>query len=186
MKEFEKLNEVEVNGLRFRELKQKDIKTLRKMLWEKNGKKCPVLGKEIPFSNTALDHAHKRKDELYSPERGVIRETLDFRVNAVLGKFENAIKRTGLHNEDISIPDLLRRAADYFERGAFKDSDGFMYVHPKEVAKEPNVSKRNYNKLKKAYNNSGKKAKFPEYPKSGKLTVKLKELFNEFDIEPFN
>lgn len=183
---FKKLNVVEIDGIKYREMKQKDIAVLREQLWIKNGKKCPVLGLEIPLKDTALDHAHKRVDESYAPDKGVIRETLDFRVNAILGKLENSIKRTGLHNMDVDIPNLLRRAADYFESGAYVDEDGFMYVHPKEVPKEQHVSKRNYNKLKKVYTESKKKAKFPEYPKSKKLTKKLKELFEEFNIEPYN
>ena len=52
-----------------------------------------------------------------------------------------------------------------------------------EVPKAPTVSKRNYNKLKRVY--SGKK-KFPEYPKSKKLTLALQVLFEEYQIEPYN
>lgn len=48
---------------------------------------------------------------------------------------------------------------------------------------EPNVSKKNYNKLKKAYTG---KAKFPDYPSSKKLTKPLEKLFKEYEIEPFN
>lgn len=173
--------------MKFIEMKQADIKPLREKLWLKNNKKCPVLDKEIPFSDTACDHSHKRKDEEYSPTKGVIRETLDFRTNAVLGKLENSIKRTGLHlDPDFHLPTFLRNAADYFEKGAYQDSEGNYYVHPKEVKKLPFVSKRNYNKLKKEYLESGKRAKFPDYPKSKKLTKKLEVLFNEFNIEPYN
>ena len=46
--------------------------------------------------------------------------------------------------------------------------------------------KSNYNKLKKEYIKSDKKAKFPEFPSSGKLTKPLEKLFNEFNINPFN
>lgn len=175
---------MESNEFKFIEMKQKDIRTLKEKLWIQNEKKCPVLNKEIPLHKMALDHAHKRNDEDYSETKGVIREALDFRVNAVLGKLENALKRTGLSNEDdFDIGDFLRNAADYFDRGAYKDENGCMYIHPKEVHKAPKVSKRNYNTLKKLYNG---KAKFPEYPKSGKLTVKLKELFEIYRVEPFN
>lgn len=170
--------------MNFIEMKQKDIRPLKEKLWLKNDKKCPVLDKEIPLEKMALDHAHKRKDEEYSEYKGVIREALDFRVNAVLGKLENSLKRTGLsYDDDFDIGTFLRNAADYFDSGAYIDEEGNYYIHPKEVKKEPMVSKRNYNSLKKAYD---KKAKFPEYPKSGKLTVKLKELFEEYEIPPFN
>jgi len=170
--------------VKFIEMKQKDIRILKEKLWLMNDKKCPVLDKEIPLEKMALDHAHKRNDEEYSEFKGTIREALDFRTNAVLGKLENAIKRTGLSNEqDFDIGTFLRNAADYFDKGAYVDEDGNMYIHPKEVHKEPKVSKRNYNKLKKEY--SGKR-KFPEYPKSGKLTKDLEKLFKDYDINPYN
>jgi len=171
---------------KFIEMKQKDIKPLREKLWLANDKKCPVLGKEIPFDKSALDHAHKKKDDDYDVDKGVIRETLDFRVNAVLGKLENALKRVGLaQQEDFNISEFLRNAADYFEKGAYMDEEGCMYIHPNEVTAEPKLSKRNYNLLKKQYILSGQKKKFPEFPKSTKLTVGLKKLFEEFSINPY-
>ena len=162
------------------EMKHSDIAKLKRKLWEANDKKCPVLNREVPLEKMALDHAHKRKDEDYAPDKGVIREALDFRVNAVLGKLENSLVRAGL--SDVDLPDFLRRAADYFERGAYLDEAGNYYVHPKEVKRSPSISKRQYNKLKKAY--AGTK-KFPEFPKSGKLTKGLEELFGEYDISPW-
>jgi hypothetical protein len=170
--------------MKFKEMKVAEIRPLKEKLWLYNDKKCPVLGREVPLEKMALDHAHKRNDEEYDIDKGVIREALDFRVNAVLGKLENALKRTGLSNdEDFDIGSFLRNAADYFESGAYVDEEGYMYIHPKEVKKEPKVSKRNYNALKKVY--SGKR-KFPEYPKSGKLTKGLRELFEEYGINPYN
>ena len=169
---------------KFIEMKQKEIKILKEKLWNNNQQMCPVLNKKIPLAKMVLDHAHKRKDEEYAVNKGVIREALDFRVNAVLGKLENSIKRTGLANEeDFDIATFLRNAADYFDSGAYVDDNGNLYVHPKEVKRLPKVSKRNYNKLKKSYD---KKAKFPEYPKSGNLTKKLSSLFKEYGISPFN
>ena len=75
-------------------------------------------------------------------------------------------------------------AANQLE-GAYNE-DGIYYVHPKEVKKEPPLSKKNYNKLKKEYEASGKKKKFPEYPISKKCTIELRRLFEEFGISPFN
>jgi len=168
----------------FIEMKQKDIKPLKEKLWIRNDRKCPVLDKEVPLDKMVLDHAHKRNDEEYSEFKGVCREALEFRVNSVLGKLENSLKRTGLSSEeDFNISTFLRNAADYFEAGAYVDNEQNMYIHPNEVKRLPDVSKRNYNKLKKVYD---KKAKFPEYPKSKKLTKKLKELFEYYNIEPYN
>jgi len=177
------------------EMKQKDIKPLKEKIWLSNNKKCPVLNKEIPLDKMTLDHAHKRNDEEYSPDKGVIRTALDWRANAVLGKVENAIKRTGLsYDEDFDLPTFLRNAADYFEKGAYVDEDGNMHIHPSEVPKPKKLSKKNYNKVKKLYNaeefipkrKNQKKKPMPEYPKSGKPTKALVELFEKYQIELFN
>lgn len=169
-------------------MKQQDIKKLRKKIWLENDRKCPVLGVEIPFSDTQLDHQHKTKQEEFSPTKGVVRTTLDFRCNAILGKLENSIKRTGLDKrEDFDLPTFLRNQADYFEQGAYQDEEDNYFIHPREVPREPNVSKRNYNRLKKIYEaDETKRRKFPEYPKSKKLTKPLQQLFEEYDIEPYN
>lgn len=169
----------------YEEMKQKDIKPLKEKLWLRNYKKCPVLGKEIPLDKMVLDHAHKRNDEEYSHDKGVIREALDFRVNAVLGKLENALKRTGLSNEpDFDIVEFLHNSADYFQNGAYVetiDNTDTYFVHPNEVHKIPKLMKSSYNKLKKLYTG---KAKFPEYPKSGKMTKALEKLFTQYNLEP--
>ncbi|MDF1882053.1 hypothetical protein JHD50_12215 [Sulfurimonas sp. MAG313] len=124
-----------------------------------------------------------------------MREALDKRANAILGKLENALKRTGLgYEEDFDLPAFLRNAADYFERGSYVDEQGNMYVHPSEVPKEPKVSKSNYNKLKKLYDKEvfvpvrkGQvKKTMLKYPASKKLTKDLKELFEKYDISPYN
>jgi len=166
------------------EMKSSEIRQLKEKIWLSNNKKCPVLDRHIVLEKMVLDHAHKRKDDEYSIDKGVIREALDFRVNAVLGKLENALKRTGLANDkDFDIGSFLRNAADYFEAGAYKDENNNMYIHPNEVKRDPPVSKRNYKKLQKLYD---KKQKFPEYPKSRKLTKRLRELFEEYNISPWN
>jgi hypothetical protein len=73
--------------------------------------------------------------------------------------------------------DILLGLVEYYKKGTYP------LVHPSEKPKEATVSKRNYNKLKKAY--TGKK-KFPEYPKSNKLTKNLGGLFEEYSINPYN
>lgn len=171
----------------FREMKTKDIKPLKEIIWEGNSRKCPVLDIEIPLEKMVLDHAHKRNDEEYSETKGIIRTALDFRVNATLGKLENSLVRTGLNKSPgFDIGTFLRNAADYFESGAYRDNEGNMFVHPNEVRRDPDVSKRNYKRLKKLYFGEDNKAKFPGYPKSGKLTKPLEKLFIRYDISPFN
>lgn len=171
------------NEVNFIEMKQSDIKTLKEKIWLQNNKKCPVLDVERPLDKMALDHIHSKISDEYAINVGTIRTALDFRVNAILGKLENSIKRTGLDKEEyFNISDFLRKAADYFEAGAYHEDNNY-FIHPNEVKKEPNVSKKNYNKLKKAYTG---KAKFPDYPNSKKLTKPLEKLFKEYEIEPFN
>lgn len=170
---------------KFIEMKQKDIKILKEKIWLENNKKCPILDEEIPLEKMVLDHIHKLKAEPYSEEKGTIRTALEFRVNAFFGKMENAFKRYGLE-KDYNLAEMLRNAADYFDAGAYQCEEGKYYVHPNEVTKPPKLSKRNFNKLKKEYGLSNQKKKFPDFPKSGKLTVGLKVLFAEFKIEPYN
>jgi len=181
--------------LKFIEMKQKDIKVLKEKIWLDNNKKCPVLNKEIPLEKMTLDHAHKKNDEEYDIDKGVIRTALDWRSNAILGKLENSIKRTGLIYEDgFDLPSFLRNAADYFEKGAYVDDNGCYYIHPNECPKPKKLSKRNYNKVKRLYEKeefipkrkNQKKKPMPPYPKTGKPTKAIIELFEKYQIELFN
>lgn len=167
------------------EMKQKEISLLKEKLHKKNNGICPLLDIEVPLEKMALDHIHKLKAEQPSPQKGTVRNAIEFRANAMEGKITNNWKRyfgADESNHPISLPDFLRNLADYLEAGAYEDEDGMYYVHPTEVEKPKNVSKRQYNKLKKVYD---KRAQFPEYPKSKKLTKKLEFLFKEYDISPF-
>lgn len=172
-----------------KQLKQKDIKSMKEKLWEENEKKCPLLGIEVELDKMVLDHIHKLKGEAPSEQKGTIRNALEFRANAMEGKITNNWKRyfgADESNHPIDLPTFLRNLADYLEKGAYQCEEGNYYIHPSEEPKASKVSKRNYNKLAKEYKLSGRKKKFPEFPKSGKLTVALKELFEEFKIEPYN
>jgi hypothetical protein len=179
--------------MKFKEMKQKDIKELKEKIWLANDKKCPILDKEIPLDKMVLDHAHKKINESYAPDKGVIRTSLEFRANALFGKIENAFKRYGL-NKEYNLSTLLRNAADYFDEGAYVDEEGYMYIHPSELPKPKKLSKSKYNKCKKLYNEeefvpkrkNQKKKPFPEYPKSSKPTKELIVLFERFGIELFN
>ena len=160
------------------QLKQKDIKPLRDKLLKEQDNKCCITGKEI--ENPVLEHHHAKG----LGGTGNIRGVADREINVFLGKIENSHKRYKIKTEEL--PDILRKIADYLERGDYVCQEGHTYKHPSEKPKEPRVSKRNYNLLKKAYSESSKKANFPMYPSSGKLTVTLKKLFEEFEISPYN
>lgn len=158
-------------------------------LWEKNDKVCPLLGIEVEIDKMVLDHIHKLKGEEPSEQKGTIRDALEFRANAMEGKITNNWKRyfgADETNHPVDLPTFLRNLADYLEKGAYECEEGNHYIHPSEEKKAPKLSKRNFNKLKKEYGLSGQKKKFPDFPKSGKLTVGLKKLFEEFKIEPYN
>lgn len=168
----------------FVEMKASEVKPLKEKLWNKNNKKCPLLGIEVPLDKMALDHIHKLKSEDYAEQKGTIRDAIEFRANAMEGKITNNWKRYFGADETkhpISLSDYLRNLADYLERGAYEE-EGIYYVHPSEVPKEPIVKKSQYNKLKKEYTLQGRVKKFPEYPKSKKLTKELKALSDEFGI----
>lgn len=177
-------------------MKSKDIKELREKLWLKNNKKCPLLKTEVTQDKVVLDHIHKNKDEAISKDKGTVRNSIETRANMMEGKITNFWKRLYGSDENlypISLPDFLRNLADYLEEGAYEEN-GKYYVHPNEVQRPKKVSKRNYNKLKKLYNEEEfvpkrkgqKKKPMLEYPKSGKLTIGLRELFNRFNISPYN
>lgn len=165
----------------FVELKNKDISILKKKIHKENNGVCPLLGVPVPLDKTALDHIHKLKSEEYDVDKGTIRNTIEFRSNAMEGKITNNWKRlfgADTSKHPVDLPTFLRNLADYLEAGAYSEDDTY-YIHPTEVPKAKKIKKAAYNKLKKLYKG---RAKFPEYPKSQKLTKKLEKLFSEYNI----
>ena len=161
--------------MELRQLKQSEIKPLREKLYKEQDGICPILKQKININDATLDHQHKRKgDPIGIDGGGLIRGVIHYLANVIEGKITNTYKRYGLH-KFISLPDLLRNLADYLEQ------ENLPYIHPSEKAKEKRLKKTSYNLLKKTYTG---KAKFPPYPKSGKMTAPLKRLFERFDILP--
>ena len=164
-------------------LTQSELTGKRLELYNKQKGICLCCKKEIPFEKSVLDHQHKLlKDDVIGENGvGLIRGVLCSQCNVWEGKIFNSFRRYGLHKFNIPLPDLLRNLSDYLEQ------ENLPFIHPKELPKPKKLSKKNYNKLKKAYKDAGiKKNQFPEYPKSKKLTKKLSLLFKEFNIEPYN
>lgn len=161
------------------QLKSKDIKPLRtKLLNEQNGN-CKLCGETInDESGISLDHQHMTSKEIIGEDgAGLVRGVLCRSCNVLEGKIWNNVSR---YKQPENVADrihFLESLISYYKESNTE------FIHPNEEPKEPIVSKRNYNKLKKIY--TGRK-KFPEYPKSKKLTVQLKQLFKEYSIEPFN
>jgi len=160
--------------MNIKQLKSKDLSILREKLHKEQNGKCAVTGKPIEDRN-AIDHAHSKGLGLDGCVRGLINANM----NIYLGKIENNCKRYGISLEEL--PNTLRQIADYLENGAYIDEDGDKLLHPTEVPKAPKLKKSSYNKLKRMYIG---KAKFPEYPKSGKLINNLKVLYIKFNLEP--
>ncbi len=161
------------------QLKSKNIPETRNKILKEQDNRCMLCNNDITEnSGASLDHQHMTSKETIGENgAGLVRGVLCRACNVMEGKIWNNSKRFGLHDD---LSNWLRTLADYL------DKDNYPLIHPSEEPKDPKVSKRNYNKLKKLYNLSGKKAKFPEYPKSSKLTIKLKVLFEEFSTHPYN
>lgn len=164
-----------------KELKNSEIKELRESILKDQNYTCPLCGKHITENDRiALDHQHKiRKTDINGIDgNGQIRGVLCADCNCLEGKIFNSSTRF-LHQPSITYRiSWLVNLVKYYEK------EPLPYIHPSEVSKEPNVSKRQFNKLAKAY--KGKTSKILEYPKSGKLTKLLKKLFADFGIDPHN
>lgn len=158
-------------------LKQADIKELREKLHREQNEICPICKDKTAYDKITLDHQHKKKhEEIGELGKGLIRGTICFTCNSAEGRILSVYQRQGLHKKEIEYTDWLRNLADYLDR------ENLPYVHPNEVPKEPNIKKSLYNKLKKEYLKTERKKKFPDFPKSGKMTKALKELSEEFQI----
>jgi len=155
-------------------LKNSDIKKVREELLISQNGICPLCGKEI--KDPVLDHQHKRKsDKVGENGNGLVRGVLCRSCNAVEGKIINSMKRyLGNISKEETI-EFLQNLIEYYKK------EPYNLVHPSEWT-EPKISKRQYNKLKKEYEKSGRKKKFPDFPKSGKITKELKKLSEEFEI----
>ena len=173
---------IEENGEEYKVLKGSEVKTLREEILEEQDFICPLCKKKIEIQNAALDHKHKRKnDPLIQDKNGLIRGVLHKTCNSVEGKIINSIKRYLGNYSENEVIEFLENLIQYYKK------DPYNYIHPSEYS-EPKISKRQYNKLKKEYENrekfenSGRKKKFPEFPKSGKITKELKRISEEFGI----
>lgn len=162
-----------------RQLKSSEITLIREQILEDQNGRCAICDKEITEeTGVALDHQHMTKKETIGEDgAGLIRGVLCRACNCVEGKAWNNMNRYLQPKNVQERIDYLKNLIAYYEK------DTYQLVHPLEKPKEQVLSKRNYAKLKKAY--QGKK-KFPEYPKSSKLTLALQLLFEEYGINPYN
>lgn len=161
-------------------LKTTEIKALRERLSKEQGGICPLCGK--PLNEPCLDHQHKLKktDEPGVDGAGLVRGVLCRDCNALEGRIWNAMSRHLQPKTVAERVEFLKKLVCYYN----KDPEKILY--PGCDAPTPKLSKRNFNQLKKLYSAEHPGAKPLEYPKSGKLTEKLKPLYRKYGVSPFN
>jgi len=150
--------------VKFVQLNAETAKVLKKRLYIKQGRMCPVLRKKVKVRDTVLDHRHKLKNQRPGPlGRGLVRGALHFQVNAFEGIVLKKYKRYGLTNM-IALPAILRNLADYLENPTCDPK----YIYPSEKVKAATFGKRDFDRIIKYYKTMfPRRKKLPEYPKSG-------------------
>lgn len=139
---------------------------------------CPLLDVFLPIDQMSVDHKHKRKkDPIGLNGDGLIRGVIQIQANALEGKITNNWKRLGL-GKYTTLPVYLRNLADYLENPPIEQR----YIHPSEKPKPEKLMKRDFNRVVKYYFDVYPRAKKPpQYPKSGKLSTKMKEAITAVD-----
>lgn len=147
-------------------LTQKQMDALRKQQYVIQDCCCAVLGLSIPFRECVFDHRHRKKGEPLGGVEGLglLRGVISKKVNTFEGKVKRWYIRAGLKDQ-IPLPELLRRLADYIETPPIEQ----IYVHPNEKPKPKKLSKLDYNRVCKFwFLMNPRKRTLPKYPKSGK------------------
>jgi len=158
-----------------KQLNQKDIKIYRNRILKDQNGLCAIC--KQPPKRPTLDHHHIKRIK----GTGLVRGVLDSNMNVFLAKIENNASRYGIKKEDL--PTILRNVADYLEK------DPYPYIHPSEKPKQKIITKQSFNKLIKKMKKSGYNKKYPVYRTTNNknkqtLTIPLKKLFDNFNIEP--
>ena len=159
-------------------LKQSELKEYRNFLYKKQGNKCDALNVEIPENKRVLDHIHS--EHKYYPKTGYCRGVIHSDINVLLGKIENQWNRVSKDlKENFELDEVLILLANYIRKHKFKED---IIIHPKEKPKEKQIMKSKYNKLKKLFEEKYPGKKFPNFPKSKKLTKPLEKISKEFNF----
>ena len=161
------------NSCNIKELKYKDIKPLREEFLKNNNGLCPICQNPITEGRACLDHSH---------QSGLVRDTLCSSCNQWEGAIRSKWVRYGL-SDKCDIVTMLLNMADHL-----KPENEKPFMHPSEIQKKPKLMKSSYNQLVKEIKNANrylkKPIKIPCYPKSKKLTKRLKELYEQFGVFP--
>lgn len=165
-------------------LKSSEVKDFRNNLLKIQNFKDAITGKPIDINHAVLDHQHKNKKSDINGVNGngLVRGVLDTQVNCCEGKIWNATKRYLGHTTPQERIIFLKQLINYYQRSIDNPTN---FVHPSEVQKEKELSKKNFNKLNKLYINKYNKKPL-EFPKSKKMTKLLEPLYTEFNIDPYN
>lgn len=149
-------------------LSQSEIPEIRLLILAEQDGRCPVCKRAV--LRACLDHSHIKRIK----GTGLIRGVLCNHCNVFLSKSENNALRYGIAQKDL--PFVLRGMADYLERPHLP------YLHPSERPKEPRVTKRCFRSLLTQWRkDTFRSHKLPAYGR-GKLTKKLKEAFERYDV----
>lgn len=155
-------------------INHRQLGELRKVQYKKQGGVCAISGLPYDLKDTVVDHKHKLKSEpLGGPDGlGLVRGVIGKNINTFEGKCYRLWIRFGLR-EDISLPDLLRRMADYIEKPPM---NGEKIVHPKERPKRPRLKIPDYKLVCKYwFCIYPRKRTLPKYPGDSVKTPKWKE-----------
>jgi len=165
-------------------MKYKEIQEVRERLLLENDGVCPILKIILDPKDSCLDHAHQGS-EFSKTVDGQVRDTIHKYANSLEGVMRSRFLRSGVANF-ITFEEFLLNLHLYLMNNRQN------LLHPQHSPKPKKLTKRSYNKLIKEIkivNNyrikqKQKQIKIPMYPKSQKLTKKLKELYFEFKINP--
>ena len=162
------------------QMKQSEIKEIREQLLKKNNNQCPILQRPLDPKDSALDHAHQAS-EYTETQEGQIRGTIHKFANSLEGQFRSKFRRSGV-SQYITFEEFLLNLYTYLNEAREP------LLHPSHAPKPKKLQKRSYQKLKREITKCNtymkKPIKIPDYPKSKRLTKRLKELYEQFAIYP--
>jgi len=154
-----------------RQLKNTEVKEFREELLLEQENICPLCEQHINKNDAALDHDH---------DSGEIRGVLHSTCNSLEGVIKSRFRRAGVHK----LTDLITYLENLL---VYLQKEHLEVLHPTSIPKPKKLKKSSYNYLKKRYKLSKDKRhkkKFPDYPKSKKLTKGLTQLYFELFVEP--
>jgi len=155
------------------QMSQKEIAPLREELLKKNDGVCPLCTTKIDQGNEALDHCH---------DTGQIRNTICKQCNSLEGQMKSKWVRSGVAKK-VPFAEYLYNLSQYLNPDLY-----LPILHPSCKPGPRKLMKSSYNRLLREVTHCNeylkRPIKVPDYPKSKRLTKKLKELYEKYGIEP--